>query len=157
MRRVVIMQGLTGAGKTTLVKALYPETDNVVCSADKFFESTPWNPRLLDQAHDECWDTFSSAIQANASRIVVDNTNLKFVDYEPYILEALDADYSVVFFTVLCPPQIAARRSKHWRQLRKQDPTKFFEKHDALLNPPKLPPSNQITVVRLWSEIPESP
>lgn len=143
--RIVVMRGMTGAGKSTLTKRLFK--DALVCSADDFFPAGVYDPRRLDEAHDYCYNRFQAGLKAKTQTIVVDNTNLKSRDYEPYVLDALDHEaQDITFYHVLCHPMTAAHRSKHWRFLKRQGPGPMWKKHFQLLQPP-----DNFKVVEVWT------
>lgn len=118
--KVIIMQGLSGSGKSTYIKNNYPEA--VVCSADHYFYSCndkgeevySFNFAKLGAAHQACFKKFIMLLQSNiASTIVVDNTNSTAVEISPYYLaaEAYGADVEIILIN--CDPVIAANRNKH--------------------------------------------
>lgn len=144
MSRLIIMRGLTGAGKTTLVKVLWP--DAVVCSADLYFERRQgaWDPHRLGEAHDECFNCFDKALGNNAPLVVVDNTNIKREHFLDYAVEGLAAEYSVLFFHVMCDPKIAANRSKHRRFIIRNGLAHMYRQHELLIQNPQVPGTESI-------------
>ena len=106
MKTLVIMRGLPGAGKSTLVSKLEEEYNAtaVVCSADDYFyfgkEKVPENYKfdraLLGKAHGYCKYTASKAIENNAELIIIDNTNINLRDFKFYVLTSAERGYTVV-------------------------------------------------------------
>lgn len=96
---VIIVKGLPGAGKSTLVNQYDPST-SVVCSADNYWIRPDgiydWNPKYLKNAHDWCKEEFKNAIswcKLGGSdiyyKVIVDNTNTTWREVEFY------ADYAL--------------------------------------------------------------
>lgn len=85
MNYLIIMRGIPGCGKSTMLKALQPD---VVGSADFFFEKTGeyiFDGSKLPEAHNECWETVTKAILAGVKIVAVDNTNTQRWEYQRYI------------------------------------------------------------------------
>lgn len=85
MKKVYIMRGLPGAGKSTWTKNNAPGA--VICSADHFFErdgTYRFDPTNLGKAHAECFAKFQKALERGAEAIVVDNTNTTKWEFEKY-------------------------------------------------------------------------
>jgi len=114
IKRVIILRGLPGCGKSTLQKRDYPAA--VVASADQFFlvdGEYRFNPALLGEAHGACFRTFIGALQAGESLVVVDNTAISVAEIAPYVLGAQAYGYSAEIVTLRCDPAVAAARNTH--------------------------------------------
>lgn len=88
-RKVIIMRGWPGTGKSTLTAELLQD-NGVVCSADAFFIRNgngvyKYEPGLLRTAHDVCRLEFRNAIFEKEPLIIVDNTNIKREHYKYYV------------------------------------------------------------------------
>lgn len=85
-RKVIILSGLSGSGKSTYANAL----GGVVCSADDFFVNDDgkyvFDPAKLQDAHAYCFRSFLEALQGTNETIVVDNTNTRVEEISPYVL-----------------------------------------------------------------------
>ena len=112
MKKIVIMRGMPGSGKSHYVAENYP--DAYVCSADSFFERLAlkegktylevFDPRMLSRAHAECLHEFTMALASNEPVVVVDNTNTQQWEYMNYVAIATAlADYELEIIEVICP------------------------------------------------------
>lgn len=87
MPKVIIMRGVSGAGKSTWVKKNYPLA--YVVSADLYFQaddgSYNFDASKLGEAHAFCLRRFTTLVSANyGGDIVVDNTNTSVWELAPY-------------------------------------------------------------------------
>lgn len=120
--KVIIVSGISGSGKSTVVKSLISET-SVVCSADHFFmvgDRYNFDPKLLGQAHAHCLRKFTDQLielydhsYVGVDVIVVDNTNLTAIEMAPYVALAMAYGASVEIITMVCSPELAAKRNTH--------------------------------------------
>lgn len=116
--RVVILQGISGSGKSTYAKQLSRREPNAVCSADDYFMkrdgSYDWKPELLGKAHASCFAKYLMHFTRVAfDTIVVDNTNLNPVDVSPYVMAANAYTVPWKIVQVGCDPNLAAERCVH--------------------------------------------
>jgi predicted kinase len=84
MRKLVVLRGLPGSGKSTVAKQL----GGLVCSADDYFMRDgeyKFDPFLLGKAHKDCRDTVELAMYNDHQLIVLDNTNTQKWEYEAYL------------------------------------------------------------------------
>ena len=109
MKKVIILRGIPGSGKSTLVKENY--ADAIVCSADNYFEEvaalngtdylTEFKPWLVGRAHQHCWHSFIHALCVMEEEIiVVDNTNIHEWEYENYSFLAEINGYNVEVISI---------------------------------------------------------
>jgi len=141
MRKVIIMRGLPGSGKSHYVRQLANghagETSDTdvqvtVCSADHFFEKPrthitdmgvyeqpvyDFDPKLLPQAHQACMRAFVQALSEEHPVVVVDNTHVHRWEYENYVMVARLAGYDVeiveVMPTTIEELRLCAERNRH--------------------------------------------
>lgn len=98
MKKLVIMRGLPGSGKTTRAVQLAGDTGKVF-SADRFFIDSNgiyhFNPKLLGEAHEMCKYGVAKAMESSTPVVVVDNTNSRRWEFEPYLEMAKNYGYEV--------------------------------------------------------------
>jgi len=98
MRKVVIMRGLPGCGKTTTARNLLANQKGIICSADDFFVNDKgvyvFDQRYLKQAHKACKVKFWNSLD-NYDLIIVDNTNTQHWEYAWYQEAATVANYEI--------------------------------------------------------------
>lgn len=104
MRKVIILRGLPGSGKTTYARSLKP---TVIVSADDYFTSLDgiycFNPVDIGRAHQQCFLAFLEALDETYPLIVADNTNSQRWEVSPYVLAAEAYDYEVEVLTIERP------------------------------------------------------
>lgn len=125
MRKVIIMSGVSGSGKSTHAMKAFkgefgPATTISVLSADNFFMKEGvynFDPSKLSLAHGECFKDFITNLRNDTDLVVVDNTNTTAVEIAPYILGAQAYGYEVEIITVMCETEddinCAAARNSH--------------------------------------------
>lgn len=127
MAKVVILQGVSGSGKTRHARALSAaEPSSVIVSADDYFagpEGYRFRPDKLGEAHGTCFQAYLRALSDGVALVVVDNTNTRAMEISPYVLGAQAANverqrkgqglYEVVIVRVACDPGVAAARNVH--------------------------------------------
>jgi len=85
--KVMVMQGVSGSGKSTIAAKFAIENDGFVVSADDFFLNDEgvytFNPTLLSRAHGSCFYKFLDYLNWG-SNVIVDNTNTTGMEIAPY-------------------------------------------------------------------------
>jgi len=104
MKRLVVMRGASGSGKSTKAKQLAADYLNLygaeawIFSTDEFFMRDGqymFNPAALGHAH--CWNQLR-AIQAmiqGVEVVIIDNTNTQAWEAQPYVQAAIKLGYEV--------------------------------------------------------------
>ena len=86
MKKITILRGLPGSGKSTWAKKQIAENSNTIkiasVSADTYFVRPDgrydWNPKLLGNAHDWCFEQFKHYVAfCDYDHVIVDNTNVE--------------------------------------------------------------------------------
>ena len=128
MKTVIIMRGISGAGKSTYAKNNFPNA--VVCSADTYFIKDGYDRSKIGEAHKQCFKEFMDAISIlNADCIVIDNTNSQLWEMSPYIAVATFFGYNFEIIEVKQDPDICFARGLHGVPLKKiHDMAKRFQK-----------------------------
>jgi predicted kinase len=117
MMKVIVMQAISGGGKTTWIRNNYPEA--VVTSADHFFEKTgeyDFVPQKLPEAHGECFRDYIGYISAPGPRtgtVIVDNTGTSIAELAPYCAAALAYGHELEIVSLDCDPKVAHARNVH--------------------------------------------
>jgi predicted kinase len=162
MRKVVVLSGLSGSGKSTYARnlildhlgiqvgeevtlehilAVMPDDDQrctiSYCSADRYFMKDgeyQFNPAELSAAHNSCFLAYISALLEEKELVIVDNTNLSPVEIAPYMLAAGAYDYEAEIITLRCSMAMAYERNVHGV------PERGIENQWVALNSRQLPP-----------------
>lgn len=110
MRKVIIMSGISGSGKSSHIQKLFDEVGEgktfAVVSADHFFTKDGvynFDPSKLSEAHGECFYDFITHMRHLCNLVVVDNTNTTEVEIAPYILGAQAFGYVAEILTLVRP------------------------------------------------------
>ena len=98
---MIVMRGLPGSGKSTLAEYIIRKQTRdlktaIKLSADDFFKrsgSYNFNPSLLPAAHGWTQERAEAACREKKSLIVIDNTNIKAWEMEPYVAMAAKHEY----------------------------------------------------------------
>lgn len=107
---VVLMRGLPGSGKTKFAAELqyYATVNNLQCvrvSADTQFRSRTgayFDKNHLKTAHAMCRVRFDQALTSNMDIVIVDNTNIKEVEFKHYMDGARDRKAFVLVVQFRC-------------------------------------------------------
>ena len=95
-----IIRGLPGSGKTHLANEICKIfTDSVLCSADNFRPpdvTYPYPKDILASSHRHCQNAVEKSAKDGVAVIVVDNSNLRLWEVNPYLSIALEHDYTEV-------------------------------------------------------------
>lgn len=114
-KKVVIMRGVSGSGKSTFIKNHFP--DAVVCSADKYYYDKNgnynWDGSKVGSAHAFSRTCFKSALQCKKPLVVVDNTNTRLKEFKFYLTMADQHGYDVTVIRLEVPLEVLFGRNVH--------------------------------------------
>ncbi|KAK9402361.1 hypothetical protein NXF25_010717 [Crotalus adamanteus] len=101
-KRLLILRGLPGSGKTTLSHILLGQLCNgTVFSTDDYFHQIngcwTYNVSQLGAAHEWNQNRAKEAMDLGRSPIIIDNTNTQAWEMKPYVKAALEKGYHVEF------------------------------------------------------------
>lgn len=117
MNEVIVLRGIPGSGKSTLIKTRWPTA--IIFSADSFFVCDGkyvYDPARAGEAHAWCLNRFISCAWPTRTvnhPIIVDNTNTTVAEFAPYAAIALAQRMAVKIVTLLCKLDVAAARNAH--------------------------------------------
>lgn len=97
-KRLIVMRGVSGSGKSTVAAKIARETGGLVLSTDDFFEKDgryEFDPRLLPQNHAKNQGRAQKAMEMGVSPIIIDNTNTEAWEMKPYVQAAIGHGYEV--------------------------------------------------------------
>jgi predicted kinase len=103
MKRLIMIVGVPGSGKTTKAKqlinllgdtAVHYEADQYFTDADGTYK---FDPSKLAEAHDYCQSRTSTAMKDGVKNIIVSNTFIKAWERAPYFHWARMYGYDVLF------------------------------------------------------------
>jgi predicted kinase len=114
MKKVYIMRGISGSGKSTYIKNNF--SGAIVCSADNYFIDNGkynYDPKLIAEAHKDCFRNFLFSLKNEFKEIAVDNVNSLAWQISPYIILAECYRYETEIIEISIDPNIAAKRNQH--------------------------------------------
>lgn len=104
-KKVIILRGITGSGKSSLAKLMSSIESSTVCSADDYFVNDgeyKFNKDKLDLAHSNCFKLFCNAIDNKINTIIIDNTNSRLSEYKKYIDFSKLRGYVPIVIEIYC-------------------------------------------------------
>ncbi|XP_073197671.1 NEDD4-binding protein 2-like 1 isoform X2 [Lepidochelys kempii] len=101
-KRLYLLRGLPGSGKTTRARQLKREFPGaVILSTDDFFFTEDgtyvFSPDCLDEAHVWNQKRAHKAMKNGKSPVIIDNTNIHAWEMKPYVIMARENNYEVIF------------------------------------------------------------
>ena len=124
MKKLIIIRGLPGSGKTSLARLM----SSVVCEADDYFIQNgvyQFDHSKLKEAHQQCQNKCREAMQQELEIIVVSNTAVRRWEMEVYKGYAVAFGYEVFEITMSgplrpslhgAPDEVIQRMKDTWEQ-----------------------------------------
>ena len=109
MKKLIILRGISGSGKSKLAERFKKEENAVVFSTDDFFETEEgysFDPTKLISYHKKNIDRTYKALLSGTSCVIVDNTNIKLWEMKPYVLMGILFDYDLSFYEPTWTPYL---------------------------------------------------
>lgn len=100
-KRLILLRGASGTGKSTIAKAIAGATGKVF-AADDYpgrYKDGEFDASLNAKAHEWCQMSVGDEMQLETSPIVVANTNMKLAYLKPYLDMAKNLGYSAQVIT----------------------------------------------------------
>ncbi|XP_028392960.1 2',3'-cyclic-nucleotide 3'-phosphodiesterase-like [Dendronephthya gigantea] len=110
-----ILRGAPGSGKTTVARAILEQAKDqaIVCSADDFRYNENgeyvWQKEKLEETHNKCKKKAEEFAALGKPSIIIDNTNIRTFEVEPYMKIAQQYGYVVVLVEPKTPWKHQAR------------------------------------------------
>ena len=116
MKKVYILRGIPGSGKSELAQELAKDTGRIHSTNDYFYENGTYrfDPALLNRNRDRSFMAFCSSLRDRVETVVLENPNVQIPEYERYVTAAGWYDYTVeIIFLPHPPAETAAERSEN--------------------------------------------
>jgi len=115
-KKMIILRGIPGSGKTTYTQRVLEQAQEVICSADHYFIREgvyQFSPADIGKAHEASQQKARKLCSSGAKTLIIDNTNTKKWEFEPYLKMAAEYGYTVEVVRFILPCKIAAKRNLH--------------------------------------------
>jgi predicted kinase len=112
VKKVIVMRGCPGSGKSTYAKTL----NGLIFSADQFFETYEgykFDASKLSEAHGSCLREFTYSVVEEWGLLIVDNTNINVQEIAPYIALANAFGFDHEILTLNTNPETSAEQCVH--------------------------------------------
>jgi predicted kinase len=118
--QIIVMQGVPGAGKSTVAQQIKEQVHAVIVSSDLFHTDDKGNynykTELAGKAHAWCFRKFIDLLADHRpyyDTIIVDNTNTTVAEVAPYMAIAAAYEADAYILRVPCDWEVAAARTIH--------------------------------------------
>jgi predicted kinase len=135
MKTMILMQGIPGSGKSTMVDSLcrrFGYATTAVCSTDDFWYDENkvyrFDSARLGAAHQWNQDRATLAMKRGET-VIVDNTNIKREHVAPYLVAAAKHGYEVQVVRVAVDPTLAVLRQEDRSEDRRVPAATIFRMH----------------------------
>ena len=116
MKKVYIMRGIPGSGKSTMARKLAGSTGKIHSTDDYFMKNGEYvfEPKDLRRNHQLNFEAFKADLALGVSPVIVDNTNTQRWEFQNYVEAAEAAGYEVEVVNIPhIDPKLAAQRNTH--------------------------------------------
>jgi predicted kinase len=107
MKKLIIMRGPPGSGKSTQAQALATYYGGEVFSTDDYFINDigqyVFDAKALTKAHAWNQQRVSKALQSGAPCVIVDNTNVQAWEAKPYCVAGVLFGYAIELYEPVTP------------------------------------------------------
>jgi predicted kinase len=113
VKRLYVMQGVPGSGKSTIADYLGQQLSGFQLSTDMWRYAGgayEYDPETNKRFHTDCQKACIIAMQDETPVIIIDNTNITYWQAEPYIIAARIFDYEVQVIRVDVNVEVAIAR-----------------------------------------------
>ncbi|XP_062391689.1 NEDD4-binding protein 2-like 1 [Sardina pilchardus] len=131
-RKLIIIRGLPGSGKTRKAKQLLNEYGGgIIVSADDYFRNGPdgemvdFHPSKLRVAHERAMEKASDAMSRKENPVIIDNINMEFQYMYPYVFMGFRRGYWIEFVDLV---DEEASPDEYYRRCQERIPLEKFEK-----------------------------
>jgi tRNA uridine 5-carbamoylmethylation protein Kti12 len=116
MKKVYILSGIPGAGKSEYAKTLIQNGGETISTNDFYVNEEgvyQFDPAIIEEVNALTFEKFLDALEEDFDTVVVDNTNLYAWQISPYTLAAAVYGYEVEVHRLICDSDTAYRRQIH--------------------------------------------
>lgn len=116
MKKVYVMRGIPGSGKSTIARNLAGSTGKIHSTDDYFMKNGEYvfEPKDLRRNHQLNFEAFKADLALGVSPVIVDNTNTQRWEFQNYVEAAEAAGYEVEVVNIPhIDPKLAAQRNTH--------------------------------------------
>lgn len=98
LNKLYLIRGVSGSGKTTVAQSLSEGEYPIFAADDYFYDENGeynFNPKLLDKAHNACYENVKDALSRGIEKVFVTNTFTRDSELNPYIELGKNMGYEV--------------------------------------------------------------
>jgi len=116
MKRMVVLRGLPGSGKSHIANTLAKNLGYIICSADYYWIENgeyKFDLNKLRNAHDFCYN-MAKALVSQEKNIIIDNTNTTKQEYGKYTDLAFFNKYDIMIEIANFDGKAFDEKTKQW-------------------------------------------
>ncbi|XP_029626151.1 NEDD4-binding protein 2-like 1 [Salmo trutta] len=138
LKKLIILRGLPGVGKTKMAKMLCvkyarPEVERGIFSTDRYHKRSNYNRKYFQRNHQRNREDVFKALNRGVDPIIVDNTNISLWEMWPYIHMGMrQGDYDITMMELPKGyPQNKISINKLYRWCKHKIPKRKFRYFEA--------------------------